>query len=123
MPEDNNIRLMDFLAEVGQLQGVMIFKATLDYAREGIPINLEAFTPPWVTVQPLDERAVYLFDKDTMYKERYSLRDVQDRDGHHICKLSTTNRAVVLPRDAFKSRPPDQIFFNQKSSVSRIVHL
>lgn len=123
MPEGNIIRLMDFLAEVGQSQGVMVFKATLEYARKGIPINLEAFSPPQVIVQSPDERAIYLFDKDTMYKEHCLLRDVQDRGGHHICKLSTTDRAVVLPRDAFTLRPPDQSFFNQKFSVSRILHL
>ena len=101
----------------------MVFKATLDYARKGIPINLEAFTPPWVTVQPLGKKAIYVFDKDTMYKQRCSLRNVQDHDGNHICSLSTINREVVLPRNAFASRPPEHTFFSQKYSVSRTAYL
>lgn len=123
MPEGNNTRLMGSLAELAKSQGVMVFKATLDYARKGIPINLEAFTPPWTIIQPQDERGVYVFDKDTTYRQHCSLRDVQDHDGQHICTLSTTDRGVVLPRNAFASRPPDQIFFNQKVGVSRIMYL
>jgi hypothetical protein len=48
---------------------MMVFKAALKYSREGMPIHLEAFTPPWVTNRPLGERAAYLFDKNTMYKQ------------------------------------------------------
>jgi hypothetical protein len=123
MPGDNDIRLMDFLAELGRSQGVMVFKATLDYARKGIPINLEAFIPPWATVQPLDERAVYAFDKDTMYKQRCLLRDVQDHSGQRVCTLSTIDREAILPRNVFTSRSPNQIFFNQRLGVSRIVYV
>ena len=103
---------------------MMVFKATLDYARKGIPINLETFAPPWVaaqSAQPLDERAVYVFDKDTVYKQHCSLRDVQDHDGQHICTSSAVDREAILPRNAFTSRPPDQIFFDRKFSVGRIV--
>jgi len=121
--EGNDTRLVNVLAELGQSRGIMVFKATLDYARQGIPIYLNAFTPPWVTIQPLDERAVYVFDKDTMYKQRCSLWDIQDRDGQLICSLSTTNRALVLPHNAFTSRPPGHIFFSQNFSVSSCVYL
>lgn len=121
--EGSDIRLMDSLVELGQSQGVMVLKATLDYARKGMPINLEALVPPWVKVQPLGGRAAYVFDKDTMYKQHCSLRDIQGHDGQHICTSSTMDRWAILPRNAFASRPPDQIFFNQKFSVSRIVYL
>lgn len=121
MLEDNGSRLMDFFVELGQSQGVMVFKASLEYARKGLPIYLEAFAPSRVTVQPLDGGAVHVFDKDTMYKQHCLLKDVQDRDGQHICTVSTTNSEVVLPRNAFTSRPPDKTFFNQKFSVSRVV--
>ena len=113
--------LMDFLAELGQSQGVMVFKAILNYSRKGIPINLEALGPPWMTTQPLDERATYVFDRDTIYDQHCSLRDIQDSDGQHVCTLSTTNGGAVLPRNAFTSRLPNQVFFNQKSSVSRVL--
>ena len=109
---------MDFLAQLGQSQGVMVFKATLDYARKGMPINMEAFTPPWVTIQPLGERAVQVFDKDTMCRQCCTLRDIYDHDGQHICTVSTANRGVVLPVNALTSRPPDHVFSNQKSTVS-----
>lgn len=120
--EGNDTRLANFLAELGKSQGVMVFTATLDYARKGVPINLEAFTPPWVAVQPLGGRAVYLFDKDTMYKQSCALRDIYDRDGLRICTVSTTNRGTVLPHDAFASRPPAHVFFSQKLSVSILAH-
>jgi len=109
---------MDFLAELGQSQGVMVCKATLEYARKGMAINLEAFAPPWVTLQPLGERAVHIFDKDTMYKECCALTDIYDHSGQHICTVSPTNRGVVLPRNAFTSRPPNHVFFNKKFAVS-----
>jgi hypothetical protein len=100
----------------------MVFKATLDYARKGMPINLEAFTPPWVGIQPASERAVQVFDKDTMYKESCTLRDIYDHDGQRICTVSTTNKRVVLPANAVISRPPDHVFFGQKFTVSVLVH-
>jgi len=119
--EGNDTRLVDFLVELGQSQGVMVLKATLDYARMGLPINLEAFTPPWVVIQPLGERAIQVFDKDTMYKQRCTLRDIHDHGGQPICTVSTTNKEVVLPADAFTSRPPDHVFFSQRFIVSVLV--
>ena len=121
MLEGNDTRLVDFLAELGKSQGVMVLKATLEYARKGLPINLEAFTPQWVVIQPLGERAVQIFDKDTMYKQSCILRNICDRDGQHICTASTTSKGVVLPADAFTSRPPDHVFFNRKPIVSVLV--
>lgn len=99
----------------------MVLKATLDYARKGLPINLEPFNPPWVTIQPLGETAVHVFDKDTTYKQHCTLRDICDHDGQCICAVSTTDKGVVLPADAFTSRPPDHVFFNQKFTVSIVV--
>jgi len=119
--EGNDTRLVDFLVELGRSQGVMVLKATLEYARKGLPINLEAFAPPWVVIQPLGERAIQVFDKDTMYKQSCTLKDIHDHGGQHICTVSTTNKGVVLPADAFTSRPPDHIFFNQKYIVSVLV--
>jgi len=119
--EGNDARLMDFLAEPGQSQGVMVLKATLEYARKGLPINLEAFTPPWVVIHPLGETAVQVFDKDTMYKQSCTLKDICDHNGQHICTISTTNKGVILPADAFASRPPDHTFFNRKFIVSVLV--
>ena len=123
MLEGNDTRLMNFLAEPGGSQGVMVFEATLDYARKGMPINLEAFTPPWVTIQPLGERTVYIFDKDTMYKQHCVLRNIYDCDGHHICTVSTAKKRAILPRNALTSQPPDHVFFNQKFIVSILVHV
>lgn len=119
--EGNDARLMDFLAELGQSQGVMVLKATLEYARKGVPINLEAFTPPWVIIHPLCERTFQVFDKDTMYKESCTLRDIRDHNGQHICTVSTTSKGIILPADAFTSRPPDHVFFNQEPKVSMFV--
>ena len=118
--EGNDTRLMDFLAELGQSQGVMVFKARLDYARKGMPINIEAFTPPWVTIQPLGERTVQVLDKDTMYRQCCRLKDIYDHDGRRVCTVSAANREVVLPSNAFTSRPPDHVFFNQKFDVSMV---
>ena len=121
--EGNGTRLMNILAKPGRSQDVMVFKAILDYTRKGIPIYLEAFTPPRVIIQPLGKRAIYVFDKDLMYEQHFSLRDVRDHDGQQICTVSTTNRGVILPSNALTSRPPDRISFDQKFSVSGIVQL
>ena len=119
--EGNDTHLVDFLTEPGRSQGVMVLMATLDYARKGLPINLEAFTPPWVVIQPLGERAIQVFDKDTMYRQSCTLMNIRDRNGQHICTVSSTNKGIVLPADAFTSRPPDHVFFNQKFIVSVFV--
>ena len=76
---------MHFFVELWESQGAALFKTTLDYAQKGIPINLEC-----VTVQPLDERGVYVFDKNTVYKQQCSLRDIQDHGRR-------TRRELTIP--------------------------
>lgn len=115
-------RLVDFLAELAEPQGVLVFKASLDYIRRGLPINLRALPLPAVSTQPHDLRAIYAFDKDTTFEQLYSLRNVQDRAGQRVCGSSITNEEIVLPRNAFASRLPDHVSFNPKLSVSRAVH-
>ena len=120
--ESNHGRLMDSLAKLGEPQGVAVFKATLEYTRKGIPINLEAFTPQWVTIKPLGERSFYLFDKDTMYKEECTLKDIHDIHGQLVCSAFTANKSTVLPPNAFTSQPPNHTFFNHRPRVSIILH-
>lgn len=91
---------------------MLAFGATLEYIRKGMPIKMEAFSPPWVTIHPLGERAVYVFDKDTMSEQQCTLKDVKDYHGRRICTIYTTKKELVLPRDAFTSRPPNHTFFN-----------
>ena len=123
MLEGNYERISDFFAQLGESPGVLVLKATLIYVRKGVPIHLEAFSPPWVVTQPLGRRAVYLFDKDTIFEQRCTLRDVYDPYGHRICAVSTTNKSAVFPHDAFSSRPPDHTFFKPIAPVSGIAHL
>lgn len=120
--EGNDVRLMDFLAGPGQLQGVTVLRATLYYARKGMPLNLEPYVPPWVTIPPLGEAAVQVFDKDTMYKEHCTLKEIRDHHGQHICTVSAANKGIVIPANAITSRPPDHSFFNQKFTVSILMH-
>jgi hypothetical protein len=119
----NYTRVLDFFAKLGESRGVLAFEATLEYTRKGVPINLEAFTPPWVAIQPLGNRAVYVFDKDTMYKQQSTLKNIYDPRGRRVCAVSTTNESAVLPRDAFTSRPPNDTLFNPRFRVSKIVLL
>lgn len=121
--EGNYERHIDFLAKLGESQDILVFKATLEYVRKGMPIYLEAFTPQWVGMRPLGERAIYLFDKDTMYKQQLMLKDISDPHGRLICMVSDANKEAVFPSDAFTSRPPNHIFFNQRFRVSIVVHL
>ena len=118
--EGNYARVFDFFAKLGEPQGVLVFEATLEYTRKGMSINLEAFTPPWVTIQPLGEKTVYVFDKDTMYKQQCTLKNVCDPHGRRICAASTTNKELVFPRDAFTSRPPNHTFFKPRFRVSEL---
>lgn len=123
MLEGNYTRVLDFFANLGESQGVSVLEATLEYIRKGMPINLEAFTLPWVTIGPLGERTLYVFDKDTMYKQRCTLKNVCDPNGRRVCAVSTTNKGAIFPRNAFTSRPPNHTFFNPRFLVSRIAHL
>ena len=123
MLEGSYERLLNFFGKLGESQGVLVFEATLEYIRMGMAFNLEAFTPPWVTIRPSNQRAVYVFDKDTMYQQQCMLRNVYNIYGHRVCAASTANKGAVLPRDAFTSRPPDHIFFNERVRVSGIAHL
>lgn len=116
--EDNVTRLVDFLAGLGESQGVIVFKASLDFVRRGLPVNLRVLPLPELSTQPYDQRAIYAFDNDTTFEQRYSLRDVQDRTGQRVCASSITNKQIVLPRNAFISRSPDHVSFNPTLSVS-----
>lgn len=123
MLEGNYARVLDSFAKRGEPQGVLVFEATLEYTRKGLPINMGAFTPPWVTAKPLSKRAVYVFDKDTMIKQQSILKNVRDLRGRRLCAVSATNEGAVLPRNAFTSRPPDHTLFSQRFRVSETAGL
>jgi hypothetical protein len=101
----------------------MVFKATLEYVRKGMPINLEPFAQSWVATRPFGDRAIYVFDKDTMYGQKCTLKDIHDLHGRPICTASTANKGAVFPRDAFTLQPPDHVFFNQRCLVSMTTRL
>ena len=121
--ENNYTRVSDFFAKHGEPHGVLAFEATLEYTRKGLPINMEAFTPPWVSTKPTSKKAVYVFDKDTMFKQQSILKNVRDSRGRRMCAVSATNEYAILPPNAFTSRPPNHTLFNQRFRVSKTAGL
>ena len=113
--EGNCSRLMDFFTSLGEApQGIMVLKATLEYVRKGMPINLEPFTPPL----PSDKNTTYIFDKDTACEQQCILKNIYDSRGRLICAISALNMGAVLPRNAFASQLADHTRFNQRCLVS-----
>ena len=105
MLEDNYDRAWGFLLPLGASQGVLVLEATLKYSRKGL------------------ERPVKMLDKDTIFEQRYTLKDVRDTYDNIICAVSTTNKSAVFPHNFLDSRPLDDTHSEEVASVSGIAHL